>query len=60
MSKSLEMVDLTMALFAKYRVNGDIQNPLSLLGKYSQQFYICDSNLFQSTFILLVRDDGII
>lgn len=31
-SKSLEMVDLTMALFAKYRVNGDIQNLLSLLG----------------------------
>ncbi len=31
-SKSLEMVDLTMGLFARYRVNGDIQEIISLLG----------------------------
>jgi len=31
-SKSIEMVDLTMGLFARYRVNGDIQELISLLG----------------------------
>jgi len=31
-SKSVEMVDLTMGLFARYRVNGDIQELISLLG----------------------------
>ncbi|MBF0426297.1 MAG: IS1 family transposase, partial [Magnetococcales bacterium] len=31
-SKSLEMVDLTVALFARFHVNGDIGDVLSFIG----------------------------
>jgi len=31
-SRSIEMVNLSIALFAHYRVNGNIENLLSLLG----------------------------